>query len=160
MFFERSKRVRGRILAMVNWIELLETVRKEKGLKPADMARLMGTNSLQQYNNWVYRNRLPDDWIDQAIKILRAEGQDLVLSAEILHKIEKLPPSKAKIILSVIDEMLASPQVGWFASIDFFSVADSVATTSRLSRASTTGTCTPPQFIRLPTIYLEYRAFC
>lgn len=94
---------------MENYIERLERLRKKEGKKKADMARLMKANSLQQYNNWVYRNALPEEKIPQAIEVLQKGGEEIELESEILRRIQLLPPTKAKIVLSLIDE-LTSPE--------------------------------------------------
>lgn len=91
---------------MENYIQRLEALRIKEGMKKADMARLMKANSLQQYNNWVYRGKLPEDKQDQAIQVLKRAGEDVVLDSEILRKIQLLPPGKAQVVLSVIDEMI------------------------------------------------------
>ena len=91
---------------MKDLIEELEAHREEEGISKAQMSRLMQANSLQQYNNWVYRKSLPKEWHARAFKILRGAGKDIVLEQEILHKIHKLSSGKAKLVLSLIDEFV------------------------------------------------------
>lgn len=95
---------------MENYIERLEQLRIKTEKKKADMARLMKANSLQQYNNWVYRNSLPEEKWPLAIEVLQKAGEEVSLESEILRKIQLLPPGKAKVVLSLIDE-LADPAV-------------------------------------------------
>jgi len=97
---------------MTDLIKKVEDYRTSKGLNKADMARLIGANSSQQYNNWVYRGSLPKEYYDRALRILETEGIESRLDAEILEKLEKLPKSKAALVLQMIDTLLEPVEEG------------------------------------------------
>lgn len=91
---------------MTDLIKKVEGYRTSKGLTKADMARLIGANSSQQYNNWVYRGSLPKEYYARAHRILETEGMESRLDAEILEKLEKLPEAKAALVVQMIESLL------------------------------------------------------
>lgn len=93
---------------MKSLIKMLEDYRESAGIGKSEMARLMGANSAQQYNNWVARGRLPDTFKDQAIKILRTSSDEIILDVEILQKLEKLSDEHAKIVIDLIETLAKS----------------------------------------------------
>lgn len=58
---------------MNNLIEQLEEYRVSQGKSKADMSLLVGANSNQQYNNWVYRGSLPKKFYEKAVAIINSE---------------------------------------------------------------------------------------
>lgn len=91
-------------------VQKLEKYRKANGLTKADMARLVGANSNQQYNNWVYRGSLPKEFYTRVATILGTDGELSRIDAEIISKIEQLPEAKAALVLQMIDSLLGDPE--------------------------------------------------
>lgn len=94
---------------MKDLIQQVEEYRISKGLIKAEMAKLIGANSSQQYNNWVYRNSLPKEYIPRAQRLLETQDKEIRLDAEILEKIERLPEAKAALVIQMIDGLLDTP---------------------------------------------------
>jgi len=67
---------------MKDLIGKIESVREERGLYKADMARAFGVPE-QNYNNWVYRKSLPKEHISRAMEILSDNGKSNTTSASI-----------------------------------------------------------------------------
>lgn len=67
---------------MKDLIEQIESVREERGLYKADMARAFGVPE-QNYNNWVYRKSLPKQQISRAMEILSDDGKSNTAPASI-----------------------------------------------------------------------------
>lgn len=72
-------------------LEKLEEYRKANGLKHADIARMIGANSLQSYNNWRYRGSLPKEYFDTVDRLLMADSQ---IDQEILERLGQLTDSQ------------------------------------------------------------------
>lgn len=90
---------------MDDLIHQLERYREASGLRKSQISRLIGANSAQQYNNWVYRKSLPKKFYGKAFEILKANGESALSDQEIICKFRRLPESRAKIVLALIDEL-------------------------------------------------------
>lgn len=85
-------------------LKRLEKYRKDNGLKHADIARLLGVNNLETYNNWRYRNSVPKAYLDKIDPLIEGQNEDLDL--EIITKLSKLPAHKKRLAEMYLDALL------------------------------------------------------
>lgn len=61
---------------MENLLKELEKWREARGITKAQMARVIGANSSQHYNNWVYRGSLPKEYYFKAQEVIKTLADD------------------------------------------------------------------------------------
>jgi len=86
-------------------LKALERFRKDKGLKHADIAKLLGANSLQSYNNWRYRDSLPKEYYDVADKILGGTVNP-ELDLKIIERVSALSDGDKELALLYLEALL------------------------------------------------------
>lgn len=89
-----------------NLIQRIEAYRKGNRITKAEMSRILGAESPNQYHNWVARGSVPKEYIDACLRVLGQKGQYTKEQIDFLEKFETLSPRDRLIVERLIDSYL------------------------------------------------------
>lgn len=91
-----------------NLIERLEAYRKGNRITRAEMSRIIGANSPNQYTNWVVRGSLPKAYYDAALRVLGHSADLTKRQIEFLERFDTLNEDQREIVTRLVDSLLAT----------------------------------------------------
>lgn len=89
-----------------NLIERIELYRVASRIKKAEMSRILGAESPNQYHNWVARGTVPKEYIDACLRVLGQKSQYTKEQIDFLEKYESLNHQDRVVVERLIDSYL------------------------------------------------------